>query len=151
MAPQSNAPSLAYYPNSVLSLKNIINLRRSPDQYDTIYMKINEPDCPDSAASSAHPWVVLTLEAKYRQFEHQFSNYIAAQSRDFYPTCQFTVLESASPLDMAIAIQVQHRGNFQNSKLYKDRRSKLIFRVRRMLESLKVSASDVKCKAQFEA
>jgi small-conductance mechanosensitive channel len=146
---------IAYFANSVLSTSHIINLRRSPDQYDTILFNLkqstdsSDPDKAPLFLDNASP-STSNIESKFRQFEKLYKHQILSLSHDYYPKCQVQVVDSPSDDSINVSIQIQHRGNFQNMKLFRAKRTRMIFRVKRILEMLKLEYERVRCRAQFE-
>jgi small-conductance mechanosensitive channel len=108
--------------NAALVTKPILNLRRSPDQIDIITIQI------------AFKTAVQTL----REFENQLASYIARRSAHFYRKFEVEYKEVENTNRMVVRVWVQHRNNFANMRRYRERRGRLVLRIKRICEDLNI-------------
>lgn len=112
--------AFVYISNSVLSSKPIINLRRSPDQIDVLTIHIN----------------FTTPIHLLREFELELANYIEKRSTHFYPKFEVEYKDVENSNRMVIRLRVQHRNNFANMRRFRERRSRLVLKIKKLCEEL---------------
>ncbi|XP_022155706.1 mechanosensitive ion channel protein 10-like [Momordica charantia] len=109
-----------YYPNSVLLTKPISNFRRSPDMSDTVDFAIDVSTSFDS----------ITALRKAIQI------YIESKPKHWSPKHSLVVKEIENVDRMKMSLCVQHTMNHQNFPERNNRRSDLIFELKRVFENL---------------
>ena len=114
--------AVIYFNNADLSSQPILNLRRSPDQFDILNMQI----------SFSTPTKTLRI------FEHKLSEFLRRRSTHFYEKFEVEYVEIENSNRLLMRIWVQHRGNFQNMRKYRERRGRLILRLKRLCEELEI-------------
>jgi small-conductance mechanosensitive channel len=109
-----------YFSNSFLSTRPILNLRRSPDQFDIIAIHI----------SFYTPMTLL------RHLEEKLAQYIHRHSSHYYRKFEVEYREIENTNRMGIRVWVQHRNNFQNVRRMRERRGRLVLRLKKICEEL---------------
>lgn len=114
--------SLFYFSNSVLSQKPILNLRRSPDQFDLITIHVS----------------FYTPVSILKTFEKKMGEYLQKASEHFHEKFEVEYQELENSNRMILRVWVQHRNNFQNIKRYRKRHGRLLLRIKKICEQLDI-------------
>lgn len=115
--------SINYFDNIQLMKLPIINLRRSPDQIDLVELHIKFD----------------TSQKKLKEFEQHLGSYLNSHSRDFYTKFEVEYKKVEECNRMTVRLWIQHRSNFSNRKKFRERRSRILLRVKKILEKLEIS------------
>eukprot|EP00898_Chlorokybus_atmophyticus_P001837 jgi/Chlat1/2654/Chrsp178S02508 len=107
-----------YYPNAALLLKPISNLNRSAHQWDEATFTID---------AHTRPEALEALHAKVAE-------YLAANPVWFYPTAKLNIRDIGDNQRMIIAINWQHKINFQNMGDRWSRRTQLIILAKKEMD-----------------
>lgn len=114
--------AILYFSNAYLSTEPLVNLRRSPDQFDIIKIQI----------SFHTPVQVL------RAMEQRLASYIQKQSAHFYRKFEVEYREIENTNRLSLHIWAQHRSNFQNMRRMRERRGRLVLRLKKICQELGV-------------
>ncbi|KAJ3320473.1 hypothetical protein HDV06_005296 [Boothiomyces sp. JEL0866] len=109
-----------YIPNSVLSAKTIINVRRSTDMSDYITVKVD----------------FNTPESKLKELQTKMIEFTTAQSRNYRPTCSMDLMDMSSTNMITLRFSVDFKGNWQDGARRWGRRTAFLFELKRQFETL---------------
>ncbi|KAK4479042.1 hypothetical protein RD792_014553 [Penstemon davidsonii] len=109
-----------YYPNSVLATKPISNFNRSPDMGDAVEFAVDFSTSVESIAA---------LKAKIK-------GYLMSKPQHWNPNHSVQVREIVDVNRMMMALYVTHTMNFQNAGERGNRRSDLVFELKKIFEDL---------------
>ncbi|KAA8534791.1 hypothetical protein F0562_029767 [Nyssa sinensis] len=109
-----------FYPNSVLATKPISNFYRSPEMSDSVEFAV---DVSTSAES------IVALKAKIKA-------YLEGKPQHWRPSHSVQVKEIEEVNKMKMALYVTHTINFQNAGERGNRRSDLVFELKKIFEEL---------------
>nr|WGO49544.1 mechanosensitive ion channel protein A016040 [Torenia fournieri] len=115
-----------YYPNSVLATKPISNFNRSPEMMgDAVEFAVDFSTSVESIAA---------LKAKIKA-------YLESKPQQWSPNHSVQIKEIVDVHKMVMALYVTHTINFQNSAERGNRRSDLVFELKKMLQELGIKFS----------
>ncbi|KAH8491470.1 hypothetical protein H0E87_023559 [Populus deltoides] len=109
-----------YYPNSVLLTKPISNFRRSPDMGDGIDITID----------------VSTSVDDFNALKKAIQIYIESKPKHWNPKHTLMVCEIENGKDLKLTLCVQHTMNHQNYGEKSNRRSDLVFELKKIFDKL---------------
>ncbi|KAB5529672.1 hypothetical protein DKX38_019753 [Salix brachista] len=109
-----------YYPNSILHTKPISNFRRSPDMGDGIDITID----------------VSTSVDDFNALKKAIQVYIESKPKHWNPKHTLMVCEIENGKDLKLTLCVQHTMNHQNFGEKSNRRSELVFELKKIFDSL---------------
>ncbi|KAK1263075.1 Mechanosensitive ion channel protein 10 [Acorus gramineus] len=111
-----------YYPNALLSMKPISNFYRSPDMGDSIEFSI---------AVSTSVESIVALKARIKA-------YLENKPHHWHPKHSIVVKDIVDVNKMNMALYVTHTMNFQNMAEKTNRRSELVFELKKIFEELSI-------------
>ncbi|XP_058106250.1 mechanosensitive ion channel protein 10-like [Magnolia sinica] len=111
-----------YYPNAVLLTKAISNFNRSPNMGDNIEFSID----------------VSTSESTFNNMKTSIRMYIESKPKHWQQQHSVVVKEIEEVNKMKIILYILHTINFQNFMERNNRRSELIFELKRIFENLNI-------------
>nr|TKR74673.1 mechanosensitive ion channel protein 10-like [Populus alba] len=109
-----------YYPNSILLTKPISNFRRSPDMGDGIDITID----------------VSTSVDDFNALKKAIQIYIESKPKHWNPNHTLMVCEIENGKDLKLTLCVQHTMNHQNYGEKSNRRSDLVFELKKIFDRL---------------
>lgn len=109
-----------YYPNAVLLTKPISNFYRSPHMFDTIEFAIDVSTHVDTVAA----------------FRKSIQAYLESKPKLWDPKHTIHVKEIENVNRMKMALNVLHTINYQNFPERNNRRSELVFELKKIFENL---------------
>ena len=109
---------VVYIPNSTLSGKNIINVRRSGCQSDEIELSVGPK------TSIAMLW----------DLRKQLLEFVTSESRDYSGYLEITSFEVVDAKKMKVKVLVQYKSNFQNTALHNARKVKFSGKLKDIVE-----------------
>ncbi|KAF9670351.1 hypothetical protein SADUNF_Sadunf13G0059300 [Salix dunnii] len=109
-----------YYPNSILHTKPISNFRRSPDMGDGIDITID----------------VSTSVDDFNALKKAIQVYIESKPKHWNPNHTLMVCEIENGKDLKLTLCVQHTMNHQNFGEKSNRRSDLVFELKKIFDNL---------------
>ncbi|KAK1287597.1 Mechanosensitive ion channel protein 10 [Acorus calamus] len=111
-----------YYPNALLAMKPISNFYRSPDMGDSIEFSI---------AVSTSVESIVALKARIKA-------YLENKPHHWHPKHSIVVKDIVDVNKMNMALYVTHTMNFQNMAEKTNRRSELVFELKKIFEELSI-------------
>ena len=114
--------ALLYFSNSLLAQKPILNLRRSPDQFDLLSIQIS----------------AQTRTSTLRQMEARVADYLLRRSAHYHRKFEVEYKDVENSNRMVIRVWIQHRSNFQNMRRYRERRGKFLLFLKKVCEELHI-------------
>ncbi|KAJ6383999.1 hypothetical protein OIU78_027328 [Salix suchowensis] len=109
-----------YYPNSILHTKPISNFRRSPDMGDGVDITID----------------VSTSVDDFNALKKAIQVYIESKPKHWNPNHTLMVCEIENGKDLKLTLCVQHTMNHQNFGEKSNRRSELVFELKKIFDRL---------------
>lgn len=114
-------------PNYQLRDKMIINIRRSPNQYESLTISIQANTPLD----------------KIRKLESRLLDWVGENYEEFQPELFIEGFELKNRTEMEVSINVAHRGNFHDYSLQSARTQKFYFYLRDLLEELGIELGSI--------
>lgn len=112
-----------YYPNSVLATKPISNFNRSPEMGDAVEFAVD----------------FSTSVEKIADMKDKIKVYLESKPQHWRPNHSVQLKEIVDVNKMNMALYVNHTMNFQNSGERGNRKSDLVFEIKRIFEELGVT------------
>lgn len=114
-------------PNYLLRDKMIINIRRSPNQYESLTITI-QADTP---------------LPKIRELEARLLKWVSDHYEEFQPELYIEGFELKNKTEMEISINVAHRGNFHDYAVQAARTQKFYFYLRDLMDELGIELGSI--------
>lgn len=114
-------------PNYLLRDKMIINIRRSPNQYESLTITI-QADTP---------------LPKIRELEARLLEWVSEHYEEFQPELYIEGFELKNKTEMEISINVAHRGNFHDYAVQAARTQKFYFYLRDLMDEMGIELGSI--------
>ncbi|KAJ8648366.1 hypothetical protein MRB53_001389 [Persea americana] len=111
-----------YYPNAILATKPISNFYRSPDMSDSVEFSVD----------------VSTSMESIGALKERIKSYIESKPRHWHPAHNVVLKEIENMNKMKMALFVKHTMNHQDIGEKNNRRSELLFELKKIFEELKI-------------
>ncbi|XP_075512866.1 mechanosensitive ion channel protein 10-like [Primulina tabacum] len=112
-----------YYPNSVLATKPISNFNRSPEMGDSVDFAVD----------------FSTSVEKISDMKDKIKAYLESKPQQWHPSFSVQLKEIVDVHKLNMALYVNHTMNFQNSGERGNRKSDLVFELKRIFEELGIT------------
>jgi hypothetical protein len=114
---------MTYWPNSLLSTKNIVNVRRSPCMMQVVELQID----------------ARTPNEKLTALKQAMTDWLHTESRNFIPTFELNIVGIENMNKMIINIFMEHRDNWQDGEKRFDRHNRYMTKLKDVLDELKIT------------